>query len=361
MESVTMKFQQSHIKLCVAALVMLLPGLVFSQTIKYERANYTNQLEGLDVEMNGARLWFYKKTRTVVAEYSDQGKPVRVAIDPATNLDVTVATQLYHDVDNGLLAYYYILNNKKSSVQSANTFIVLNPTPLLNTTAAEGWSAGKLRSDTGTKWTIVSNNTTGIAPGALEGSFSASVAFPLQPEALENRVERNAGTTLPGVVLSYVKGLARPLQLPVSAPGTLKNNLPGELENAVVGKVLAPVPIPEKDTALELAKRLVMYIDDGREQGWIYSLDVYGQFQRQLSLLINGLSSGVRAEAFSAMTRIMRELDAAQRYNHVTPEIEALLTYNINYIRALLKQEGPWRMATMLEVSDNKREIQRVQ
>ena len=268
------------------------------------------------------------------------GSQVTGFFEPATKVDVTVSATVSYDRSRGIYTYHYDVHNLASSEQRLGSFAAGYSSAVFDLAGPAGSYIGALRLRPVIRWSNVSEEQRGVAPGSTQGGFRFSVAALSSHQSYTERLNGTQGyfyryAQLPGIVKCYARGHTAPLSLPHEAPQGLTDRLPRVLEDAVFGNTIGPVQVPQDVNPVDLLDRLTSYVETSVAEGWIRDAATAEPWLARLAVAREAFQIQDFRLVRGTLQTLITEAEQARDSDHITSEALALITYNVRFLVSL--------------------------
>ena len=315
--------------------------LCFASGAFAKRVPFKSALDLKKLREHNLDVEFIEETGDLKIYYRDYDDQVKFLIyHPSNKVDIVVSTTVEKlnstNAGSGSQSkiqreyrYRYKVASAKTSAQSLkglNFEMALPKTTLMNIKSPKGWGfrrssqhairntvawLAKIRSSD-EKRSSLRLKATDIAPGAeLEG-------FTLD------------ATGLPGILSAFARGDAK--------RNILNHEVepPRYREDCVKGSVVGPVPEPAVFDAALFAQYIGGLYDQGVQLGWVdgdkKTAPVRDRFRKRLFSAIEAAEKGKTVLAKRGFQSVLAETQSLVKRKLVEPEMDALLTVNIQYL-----------------------------
>ena len=288
----------------------------------------------LDVE-------FIKETGDLKIYYRDENDQVKFLIyHPANKVNIVVSTTVEkldaNEKGSGSQSpiqqgyrYQYKIANAKTSAQSLCVFVIemaIPKTAPANIKPPSGWYFRRNLDPIARNWVQWIARTRTLDEKRSDGRLKATDIAP--GKKLEGY--RLDAPGLPGILVAFARGNAKRNMLNEAVES------PGHDANCVKGSVVGPVPEPAVFEAVPFAQYIGGLYDQGVKLGWVdgdkKTVPVRDRFRKRLFSAIEAAEKGKTALAKRDFQSVLAETQNLVKRKLVTPEIETLLTVNIEYL-----------------------------
>ncbi len=308
--------------------------LCFASGAFAKRVPFKRMLDIEKVRKYNLDAEFIKETGDLKIYYRDYDGQVKFLIyHPSNKVDVVVSTTVEKldgsDSGSGSQSkiqrgyrYRYKVASAKTSQQSMRTMVLEMTTPKtapMNIKPPKGWYFRRTLNSKVHNWVRWS----GLPRAPHEKSPYIAPGAELQNFTLD-------APGLPGILAAYSGGSAKRNILNEAVES------PGFHANYVKGSVVGPVPEPAVFDAVLFAQYIGGLYDQGVKLGWVNgdkkTAPVRDRFRKRLFSAIEAAESGKTAVAKRGFQNILTETQSLVKRKLVEPEMDALLTVNIEYL-----------------------------
>lgn len=273
------------------------------------------------------------------------GEPVEALVEAANRVRVIVVAKVEH-ASALALRYTYLLRSLESSEQRTASLIVETLGPVYGVKAPEGWTPGPLYVRPAIIWNDLSGVNAGLAPGQEVGGFSFESSTDRNTERYAD--ERTGGTgyfhhrgMLPGLVRVWARGAVGTVTSPEEMPPGMGRNLPGLVDNAVVGYTVGPTEIPADMAPGDWIDRLVTHAERSQELGWVTSRGYVDRLKAELREVESAVDRGDVGRAITRLGELVERTEAGLEGGLLTSEAHALVVHTAEHLRAVLERRLP--------------------
>ena len=282
------------------------------------------------------------------AEWVNGGTTYKVTFVPATKVDVVVEAEVDKD-QRGNFIYRYRIISQKSSLQNLRGFVVEHFNAVYNLTTPINWVGNPTSFTAAISWDGYKLKSMGLEPESAQDGFGFSASPFNHAEKYTNSRPSSPGVffrggSLPGIVGCYASGNTGIVTFPSEPPEGVSDSIPRGLKvDAVGGKTVGPVGIPEHFDPIEFVKTIISYNRESFVQGWVEDQQTANINHEKLEKIIKTFEEGDRDLAYNLLTIFLSTIEAEKNERKLLPEAYALLKYNIEYLRVgLIRFKGPY-------------------
>ena len=315
--------------------------LCFAAGAFAKRVSFKSALDLKKLRERNLDAELVKETGDLKLYYRDENGQVKFLIyHPSNKVNIVVSTTVeklgFNDAGSRSQTpiqqryrYQYKIANAKTSAQPVYGFTIemaIPKTAPANLKAPPGWYSRRNPNPRAYNWAkwVASASTldekrsgsrlkaTDIAPGKQLEGF------------------RLDASGLPGILAAFARGDAKTNMLNDAVEP------PRYRENCVKGSVVGPVPEPAVFDAALFAQYIGGLYDQGVKLGWVdgdkKTAPVRNRFRKRLFSAIEAAEAGKTAAAKRSFQSVLAETQSLVKRKLVEPEMDALLTVNIQYL-----------------------------
>lgn len=279
-------------------------------------------------------------TGDLVIRYRQGERPVVVTYQPPNKLDLTVEAAVALDAAQGVFAYRYALTNSARSPQPVTAFVVESEAAMFDLVTPRGWRFRPMVPFPAGMWSN-SGGAAGLAPGKTLVGFAWSASGQPIAERFFTTGQLREGYfhdrgSLPGIVDCHAVGHDEVVRFPAEPPAGVEEALPRFPRDGVGGRTVGPVAVPHERETRAMAERLVAYVRESRELGWIGNEAAARRYGQAVEQVRRAVESTEPQAASALLTALEGQLEADLTAGSLTSEAHALLKHNGRYLRDLL-------------------------
>ena len=314
--------------------------LCFASGAFAKRVSFKSALDLKKLREHNLNVEFIEETGDLKIYYRDDDQVKFLIYHPSNKVDVVVSTTVEKlngaDAGSGSQSkiqwryrYQYKAANAKTSAQSLiglNLDMALPKTAPMNIKSPKGWSFYRSPQH------AIRNTVAWLARISASDEKRSGSRLKATDIAPGKQLEgfRLDASGLPGILAAFARGDAKTNMLNDAVEP------PRYRENCVKGSVVGPVPEPAVFDAALFAQYIGGLYDQGAKLGWVdgdkKTASVRERFRKRLFSAIEAAEAGKTAAAKRAFQSVLAETQSLVKRKLVEPEMDALLTVNIQYL-----------------------------